>query len=174
MNRRDLYRFGTIALGSVAALVLAVPGVAYLLDPLRRKSKQGDFAPLARLSELQVGVPKVVSVIEERQDAWVRYPKEPVGSVWLIRQPERSKAPAIAFTTTCPHLGCAINLSADGKSFYCPCHTSRFDFSGKRLNDIPPRAMDSLEVKLSTDGDPWILVKYQRFRSQTAEKIPLA
>ena len=43
MNRRDFYRIGTIALGNLVALVLAVPGVAYLLDPLRRKREQGEF-----------------------------------------------------------------------------------------------------------------------------------
>ena len=41
MNRRDFYRLGTIALGNLVALVLAVPGVAYLLDPLRRKVEAG-------------------------------------------------------------------------------------------------------------------------------------
>ncbi len=174
MNRRDFYRLGTIALGSLAALVLAVPGVAYLLDPLRKTTKQGDFLPLAKLSELKVGVPKAVSIIEEHQDAWVNYPKEPIGSVWLIRQLEGAKEPVLAFTTTCPHLGCAVNLSADGTSFYCPCHTSSFDFNGKRLNNIPPRGMDALEVQLSADPDPWVRVKFQRFRSQTEEKIPLA
>ena len=41
MNRRDFYRYGTIVLGNLVALVLAVPGVAYLLDPLRHKQRGG-------------------------------------------------------------------------------------------------------------------------------------
>ncbi len=69
MNRRDFHRYGTMILGNVVTLTLAVPGVAYLLDPLRRKSKQGDFHGLAKLSELAVGEPKPFAVIEERQDA---------------------------------------------------------------------------------------------------------
>lgn len=174
MNRRDFYRYGTIVLGNLVALTLAVPGVAYLLDPLRRKPKQGDYQELATLSELTVGVPKSVSIIEERQDAWVKYPREPVGSVWLIRQPASSKTPVIALSAECPHLGCAVNLGADGVSFFCPCHTSSFALDGAVKNAVPPRPMDTLDVQLSNDPDPKVKVKFQRFRAQSEEKIPLA
>ncbi len=34
--------------------------------------------------------------------------------------------------------------------------------------------MDRLEVELSADEDPEVRVKYQRFRTATEEKIPLA
>ena len=154
MNRRDFYRYGTIALGNLVALVLAVPGVAYLLDPLRHKqSRKANFDTLARLGELDVGVPRSFPIIDERQDAWVKYPREPVGSVWLVRQPAGAKEPVVAFTAECPHLGCAVNLSADGKSFLCPCHTSNFDFDGKPLNQVPPAADGPLEVELSNGSD---------------------
>ena len=174
MNRRDFYRYGTIVLGNLVALTLAVPGVAYLIDPLRRKMKQGEYQPLAKLNELPVGIPQSFAIVEERQDAWVKYPPEPIGSVWLVRQPEGSKVPVIAFSAECPHLGCAVNLSADGKNFFCPCHTSSFDFSGKVLNTVPPRPMDTLEVRVTTDAEPSVEVKFQRFRTQAEEKIPLA
>ena len=173
MNRRDLYRYGSVTLAAIAALVPSVPGLAYLLDPLTKKSKQGKFVRLAKLSELKVGEPVSVAVIEERQDAWVKYPREPIGSVWLIRQPKGTKPEVVAFTTECPHLGCAVNLSPNGKSFDCPCHTSKFDFTGKALNRVPPRPMDKLDVELSTDPDPEVRVKFQRFRAQEKEQIPL-
>lgn len=174
MTRRDFYRFGTIALSNVVALFLAVPGVVYVLDPLRKTSKKGEFQRLARLSDLAVGVPRSFAVIDERQDAWVKYPKEPVGSVWLIRQPEGSKPGVVAFTAECPHLGCAVNLTPDSRRFLCPCHTSVFDLKGKPLNTIPPRGMDTLQVELSRDDDPEILVRFERFRTQEKEKTPLA
>ena len=176
MNRRDFYRYGTIALGNLVALTLAVPGVAYVLDPLfKRRSQAGDFQPLARLSELKEGVPRSVPIIEERQDAWVKYPREPIGSVWLVRQPPcDNKVEVLALSAECPHLGCAVTLGADGKSFYCPCHTSSFDLCGKMTNSVPPRPMDSLKVELSKDADPVVKVKFERFRAQTEEKIPLA
>jgi menaquinol-cytochrome c reductase iron-sulfur subunit len=68
-----------------------------------------------------------------------------------------------------------VNLADGGKSFLCPCHTSNFDFQGKPLNQVPPRPMDRLEVKLTRGADPdsEVQVKFQRFRTQSEEKIPL-
>jgi Rieske Fe-S protein len=174
MNRRDFYAQATVVLGGIMSLVLAVPGVAYLLDPLRRKARAGTMQELARLSQLPAGKPVAFPVIEERQDAWVKYPREPIGSVWLIRQPPGSKEAVIAFTAECPHLGCPVGLAADGKSFFCPCHTSAFKFDGTPMNQVPPRGMDRLDVELSKDADPAIRVKFERFRAQTEEKIPVA
>ncbi|HEV3120360.1 MAG TPA: Rieske 2Fe-2S domain-containing protein [Isosphaeraceae bacterium] len=173
MQRRDLFGYLTVALGGLMGLVVAVPGVAYLLDPLRRTFKKNDFSPLVRLNDLEPGVPRAVSMIAEREDAWVRYPPEPVGTVWLVRQPAGASPPVIAFTAECPHLGCSVNLAPDHKSFLCPCHTSAFTFEGKPLNQVPPRPMDQLEVKVSPGGDPEVSVRFERFRTMSERKIPL-
>ena len=172
LTRREFYQWGTMALGGLMGLVLAVPGAAYVLDPLRKKLGAVKSYPLARLNELEVGVPRSFPIVDERQDAWVKYPKEPVGLVWLVRQDD-PKEPVVAFTAECPHLGCAVNLSADRKSFRCPCHDSAFSFQGKPENQIPPRGMDRLEVVHPKGENDLIQVKFLRFRSQTEEKIPL-
>jgi Rieske Fe-S protein len=174
INRRDFYSYATVALGGLMTAVLAVPGVAYLLDPVKRKNRASVPREVARLSQLAPGVPKAFPVIDEREDAWVKYPREPIGTVWLVRQPEGSKDRVVAFTAECPHLGCPVGLSAEGKSFFCPCHTSAFKFDGTPLNQVPPRGMDRLEVEFSQDADPAVRVRFERFRAQTEEKIPIA
>lgn len=173
LSRRDFYRFGTVVLGSAMGLVLAVPGVRYLLDPLSKRGQEGKSRTLARLSQLEVGKPQAFPIIEARQDAWVKYPKEPVGSVWLVRQPEGVSPPVVAFSAECPHLGCAVGLSASGETFSCPCHTSEFGFDGTPRNKVPPRGMDALAVEVSGDADPKVGVKFERFRTQSKEKTPL-
>ena len=127
MTRRDFHRYGSIVLGGLVKLALAVPAVAFLVSPLRKKNAatgEDAFETLTSLSQLAVGVPRSFAIIRDRTDAWVKYPSEPAGSVWLIRQPAGAKPEVIAFTAECPHLGCAINLAEGGKSFLCPCHTS--------------------------------------------------
>ena len=171
-TRRDFYRYLSIAGGNVIALALAVPGVRYLLDPLTRKSQAGGFRSLARLSQLEPGKPQAFPIIEAKQDAWVKYPKEPVGSVWLVRQPG-DKPIVLAFTAECPHLGCAVGLSADQKNFFCPCHTSSFAFDGAVMNKVPPRGMDALEVEFTAEADPQVKVKFERFQTQSKERKPL-
>ena len=176
MTRRDFHRYGSIVLGSLIKLVIAVPAIAFLVSPLRKKGQdagEGAFAALTSLNQLKVGVPRSFAIIQDQTDAWIKYPSEPVGSVWLIRQPAGTKPEVIAFTAECPHLGCAVNLTADGKGFICPCHTSAFDFEGRPQNSVPPRPMDTLEVEVTGGDDPEVRVKFQRFRTQSEEKIPL-
>lgn len=175
LHRRDFYRIGSTVLGGLAGLILAVPGAAFLLDPLRRGGKgKGIEQEITRLSALPIGVPYEYAIIDERDDAWVKYPREAVGSVWLIRQPDGVKPPVVAYTAECPHLGCAIRLADDKKAFRCPCHNAAFALDGQPLNAVPPRGMDTLEVSLSDEDDPRVLVHFERFRAQTKEKTPLA
>lgn len=173
LNRRSLYRWGALALGNAVALSVAIPGLKYLLDPLGRKASGGEFRPMTRLSQLKVGEPQAFSVIAERQDSWVRYPPEPVGSVWLIRQADGAVPPVLALSAECPHLSCPVNMAPDRQTFLCPCHQASFRFDGVTLNAVSPRPMDSLEVRLSTDPDPEVAVKFERFQPQAREKKPL-
>ena len=177
MTRRDFHRIGTIVLGGLVKLAIAVPAIAFLVSPLRRRlqdRRDDGFETLTSLNRLTVGVPRSFAIIKERTDAWVKYPSEPVGSVWLIRQPAGTQPEVVAYSAECPHLGCAINLASDGKSFLCPCHTSAFELDGKPRNQVPPRPMDRLDVEVTTGHDAQVRIKFQRFRPLAEERIPLA
>ena len=181
MTRRDFHRLGSLALGGLIKLAVAVPAAAFLLSPLRNRgqgksagTEADSFENVASLSDLKVGEPRSFAIIRDQTDAWVKYPQEPVGSVWLVRQPEGVEPRVIAYSAECPHLGCAINLAPEGEGFHCPCHNSSFDGEGRPMNPIPPRPMDQLEVELSEDADPMVRVRFERFRALAEEKIPLA
>jgi Rieske Fe-S protein len=190
-RRRDFLRIGSLLIGSLSALVLAVPGAAFVLSPLIRGKDRGPsksnpdaptttagdgFTPLARFADLVPNVPRSFPVVEARLDAWVKYPAEPIGLVWLVRQPEGAKEPVLALSAECPHLACSISLAPDGAGFFCPCHTSSFALDGARQNAVPPRGMDRLEVAPFDPADPaaWVSVRYVRFRTMIEEAIPLA
>ena len=146
--RRSFLGLATVALGGLMAMILGVPGLAYVLSPLRRKGKEGAFHTLTRLDQLKVGVPRSFAIIEEREDSWVKYPREPIGSIWLVRQPDGSDPPVIALQSDCPHLGCAINLKADQTGFPLPVphqciHVRRqADQPGPTPPDGSPRSAD--------------------------------
>lgn len=179
-SRRSFYKIASIALGSVIGAVLSIPGVAFILSPILKTKAAGEdseasdgFQPLTKMSDLEDGIPRVFPVVGKTKDAWVQYPEEPIGSVWLVRNGKEVKA----FSAECPHLGCAVSLGPDGNSFFCPCHTSTFKFDGEAINKVPPRGLDSLEVKMSpspSGEDPEVRVKFQRFRTAIPEKTPLA
>lgn len=165
--------------GGVVALVPVAAGVAFLLDPILRKKKppteralaqaEGGFVKVATLAALpEDGRPVAFKVYQFRQNGWNYFANQEVGAVYLRKLGEQ----VIAFNTRCPHLGCTIDFRPAKGDFYCPCHTSTFDLDGKKLNPIPPRNMDDLEVKVAENGD--VLVKFQKFRAGTPEKVPVA
>src|SRR5690606_24866760 len=118
------------------------------------------------------------SVRTEHRDAWTRYPNQPIGAVYLVRQP--GKKEPVAFTATCPHAGCFIGYTRGDATFACPCHTSKFNFDGTRTAgaaEVSPRDMDTLPVEIrpsKTSGDvEMVYVRFERFQSGTHDKIPI-
>ncbi len=55
-----------------------------------------------------------------------------------------------ALSLVCPHLGCTVNLTADG--FSCPCHGSRFLPDGSLRNGPASKPLTSLKVEVNESG----------------------
>lgn len=184
LPRRSFFRaFLAVIVGGIVSVVPAICGVLFFLDPLLRKNKakNGDegggddgFIKLdVTVDNLpENGVPMKVTVYDDRVDAWNMFPHQQVGAVYLRKtESDTAEASVTAFNVTCPHLGCAVDYRAADNDYYCPCHKSSFNVEGERQNPIPPRPMDSLEVKVGDDNVVW--VKYQDFRGGTSEKVPV-
>lgn len=176
-RRGFLKGMAAVIIGSVIGLIPLVSGFLFFLDPLIRRrtppgatgDSEGVFFKVARVEDLpEDGTPLNFTVFANRQDAWNFFPNQPIGSVFL----RKVASHVIAFNDTCPHLGCKVDhRTTDEKSFFfCPCHTSSFDLDGERLNFIPPRGLDALEVDIR-NGEVW--VKYQEFLGGTDAKTPV-
>jgi Rieske Fe-S protein len=173
VRRGILYSLAAGAVGAAAGLLPLIPGVAFVLDPVLRKKKTDaaaepadDKVKVASIAAIPAdGTPRAFPVIMDLQDAWNKFPKTEVGSVFLSKQPDGSIK---CFNTSCPHLGCTINYVEKAKQFACPCHASSFKLDGERNNLVPPRSMDPLEVEVRNGDEVW--VKFQTFRAGTAER----
>ena len=138
---------------------------------------------MADTSELPEEEPIKFAIVEDKTDKWSRYKDVPVGAVYLLKTaPQTAEgdaedadpAPAvIAYNTVCPHLGCFVDYRKKENDFFCPCHDSNFSLDGELVKGVSPRAMDTLEIdeeKLKA-GEVW--VKFQRFKANTKDKIPV-
>lgn len=111
------------------------------------------------------GQPARVRVIADLHDGYSTARQQPLGQVWLLRKGTEVKA----FTATCPHLGCTVDLAPDGKHFFCPCHTSWFDLDGKKTDGKPNkslRGLDALPVRVTADQS--IEIQFLRYQTGTA------
>ena len=169
-NRRSfLKEASAILIGAIASLVPLASGLFVFMDPLRRKSKAGDFIFVASLTALpEDGLPRKFSIIADHTDAWSKLPPSPVGAVYLRRVGQSVEA----FNVVCPHAGCFVDFVPDKKSYLCPCHNSTFALDGKisTPSSPSPRAMDKLTAEVRNGNEVW--VKFQNFRAGEREQIP--
>ena len=182
-DRRDFIKGASCAIGAAIGAVPMAAGVRVVLDPLTRQSETegaAEFIRLTDVSDLSEGEPMKFAIVEDKTDKWSRYKDVPVGAVYLLKETGDSSADGaeapvsvIAYNTVCPHLGCFVDYRKDEQDFFCPCHDSNFDLEGNLLKGVSPRAMDTLEVdgEKFKAGEVW--VKFQRFKSNTKEKIAL-
>jgi len=166
--------------GSLILIVPLVAGIAFFLDPLLRRKRSSDdqnarrdaegFLRVASVSSLPDNSrPQVFTVYDDVVDAWNKFADQPVGRVFLRKLPDGN---VTAFNVRCPHLGCAVDFRSSHNDYFCPCHMSAFTLDGKRENEIPPRGMDALDVKIKNGTEVW--VRYQVFKAGTPDKIAVS
>ena len=165
-SRRGALRTLAVVGGAVGCGALAVPAARFLAAPASGGAGGGRWIKTVPFESLREGEPKRVALIADHRDAWTLEKDVELGAAWLVR---RGSA-VLAWTVTCPHLGCAVDKSASGPGFNCPCHDSSFDSNGQRLTGPSPRAMDALGSRVD---DGVVMVEFRRFRQGTPEKDPI-
>ena len=175
MHRRTFLKTLAAGLNGLIGLAIVIPGIRFLLDPLRRSSRDRGFLRVGPLTSLTAGRPQRVTVLSDRWDAYTHHPPGPIGNVWLL--PGDGDDRVRCLQVTCPHLGCTIDYAADRNAFQCPCHASEFDAAGRRRFGPSPRDMDELQCHITEpdeSGVRWVEVKYQEFQTGVLEKRPTA
>jgi Rieske Fe-S protein len=165
-SRRKVLRAIVAAGGAVGCGALAVPSVRFLVAPAAGGAGAGRWIRTVALDSMREGEPKRVSLVSDHRDAWTLEKAVELGAAWLVRKGDA----VVAYSTTCPHLGCAVDRAATGPGFYCPCHDSAFDAGGGRLSGPSPRAMDTLDTRVE---DGFVLVNFKRFRQGIPEKVAM-
>ena len=166
-SRRTFLKAVNVAIGGAIAAALAIPAIRFLIFPVRRKIVAGpdDFLPVGRVKAVGGKPMRVEIVAPAQRDAWAKVEDVRLGAAWLVRD---GQGGIRAFTTTCPHLGCAVDYDARSNDFRCPCHTSSFALSGERVSGPAKRGMDPLETRVDDDGR--VLVRFRRFKPDIPER----
>lgn len=169
-DRRTALR-AFVTVGALAyAGALCVPALGFLNATGGADSGGGQkplrWVRVGRLSDVpKTGEPKRLPVIADERDAFTVTRNQLLGAVWLVREGDDKVR---AMSSVCPHLGCAIDINPDKKSFNCPCHASRFSLAGAPEAGPSPRNMDALETRI-VDGQ-WVEVAFKRFKQGIKEQ----
>jgi menaquinol-cytochrome c reductase iron-sulfur subunit len=177
-RRNFLVEIAAIAVGGVISLFPLATGLVVFFSPLLRK-RGGGGAGYVRIATLDAvpssGRPQQFPVVADVADAWTFAPNENVGAVYLMRRKEEGGSEkVVAYNAICPHAGCFFGYDAARAVFQCPCHTSAFETTGKRIEPSPsPRDLDELEIdheRLAADKEVW--VKFVNYYPGKHERIP--
>jgi Rieske Fe-S protein len=181
-QRRSALKVVSGVILGMVGLVLFVPSLVFLSDPLKRRQRRtesgdgprddeaaGTRALLCRLDEvpdLDAGAAPLRAqvVATGLRDAWNRLETSKLGSVFL----GKSRGRLTCLSATCPHAGCGIDFDEKRQEFVCPCHNSAFALDGSRKAGPSPRDMDSLDV--AVEGDT-VYCRFQRFRLAVGRKV---
>jgi menaquinol-cytochrome c reductase iron-sulfur subunit len=140
-RRRFLNRI-SLALSGLAAAVVSVPIIAYLLSPLLQPTP-GDWRDLGLVDNFRLGETVEVAYDEPSPLPWAGQTART--AVWLRRTGDRD---FVAFGMNCTHLGCPVNWRAGAELFLCPCHGGVYYADGSVAGGPPPRPLVRFEVRI--------------------------
>jgi Rieske Fe-S protein len=159
-NRREAFKI----LGGLLTCGGGAIGIVHYL--VRREASADETVKLGPISEFPVGEFQKRAVTVTEHGTWLTGPVEK--TLWIRRNADDT---FLVFSGTCPHMNCTVNLTV-ARTFECPCHQSAFDAEGKVTSAPAPRALDTLEYRVSGDGA--LSVQFQNFRKglTTKELVP--
>lgn len=167
-DRRGFLTKLILGLGGLIGLILAVPLIRYFAYPVGRKvvSSSAEPADAVAADELIAGGEpvKVDLVGSDVRDAWGVADDVNLGAAWVQKREDGS---VLAFTSTCPHLGCAVGFNPSSDHFECPCHKSAFDRAGKKLSGPSKRGLDPLPVEVR---DGRVRITFKRFKTDISDR----
>jgi menaquinol-cytochrome c reductase iron-sulfur subunit len=140
-RRRFLSRI-SLALGGLAAAVISVPIIAYLLSPIIRPAPNV-WRDVAHLNDIGVGETVLRDFDEPSPLPWAGQTART--AIWLRRTGQQS---FVAFGLSCTHLGCPVNWRPEAQLFLCPCHGGVYYASGEVAGGPPPRPLVQYSVRV--------------------------
>jgi menaquinol-cytochrome c reductase iron-sulfur subunit len=170
-SRRGFLKTATVVIGGAIGALAALPVIRFVFHPVGKSVVTSATEPVDVLAAdaLSVGAEPVRVELRASsvRDAWSAQRDVPLGAAWLQKSEDGEVR---AFSTICPHLGCAVGYDADDKQFVCPCHRSAFGRDGERLYGPSKRGLDPLPVAVENGR---VKVQFVRYELDTSDRKPV-
>jgi menaquinol-cytochrome c reductase iron-sulfur subunit len=151
-RRRFLNRI-SLALSGLAAAVVSVPIVAYLLSPLLQPAPEV-WHDLGAVENFQIGATVEAPLDESSSLPWAG--QTALTAIWLRRNADQDFT---AFGLNCTHLGCPVNWRANAALFLCPCHGGVYYADGSVAGGPPPRPLVRYAVQIDANSHVQVLLR---------------
>jgi menaquinol-cytochrome c reductase iron-sulfur subunit len=153
VTRRRFLNRVSLALSGLAAAVVSVPIVAYLLSPLLQPPPD-EWRDLGLVENFQIGQTVEVAIDVTSSLPWAGQTART--AVWLRRTADQD---FVAFGLNCTHLGCPVNWRPGAELFLCPCHGGVYYADGSVAGGPPPRPLVRYAVRIGENDRVQVLTR---------------
>jgi len=133
------------ALTGGAAILVGIPMISYVVAPAMKKAT-GKWVEFGATEELKENTYTMLTYEFMVKDGWQVLPQR--GFVWANKN---AHGQVNVFSSTCTHLACNVIWREEKQVFECPCHSGRFDSSGRPIAGPPTKPLVTLDNKIE-DG----------------------
>ncbi|HEX9653828.1 MAG TPA: ubiquinol-cytochrome c reductase iron-sulfur subunit [bacterium] len=144
ISRRGFLKVAIAVLNGLIALVLAVPGLGFLLTPVFRKASSS-WIDLGAVDGFSANQPRKATFKYISEAGYTR--SEKTGFVWVVPDPDGENQVTV-LSAVCSHTGCNVAWQPDEEKFVCPCHEGRYTLRGEVVSGPPPRPLTKLPTRL--------------------------
>jgi Rieske Fe-S protein len=146
LSRRGFLEAALGVLAGVGTLLVAVPGVRFLIGNALEPSVT-KWVELGKVADLPPAAVTQVNYSTRATDAWREVTRR--GTVYVATAD--GGATFTALDGTCTHLGCIVQWNESKDQFICPCHSGYYTREGEVVSGPPPHRLRQLAVKVQ-DG----------------------
>jgi menaquinol-cytochrome c reductase iron-sulfur subunit len=143
ISREEFLKLVGLASSGLSALMIAIPGAAFVLNYLF-SPKRPEWISVGSIESFKEGETVPVFFDDPYSLPWDGVSGR--RTAWLRRVQEDT---FLAFAINCTHLGCPVRWEAKAKLFLCPCHGGVFDSSGDVAAGPPQRPLHRYPVRIS-------------------------
>ena len=152
ITRRRMMEGTALAVGGIATMAFALPGLGFAVGPLFEKTVPDswqDVGPVGDFNDATY-VPRVTNINPLIGDAgkttvYVRQFNRDIDKVIEGQDPQ----PYVVISTRCAHLGCPVRYIQASQKFVCPCHGGVYDSQGKVEGGPPVRPLDRFYTRVT-------------------------
>jgi quinol---cytochrome c reductase iron-sulfur subunit, bacillus type len=148
-RRGFLLKLGA-ALNLLAAALIGIPVIGFLLSSFRRRSRPGSWIQLGAVESFPENQTRLATFRSPSARPWDGTTADI--PCWVRRtEGERFQV----FAINCTHLGCPVRWFQESHLFMCPCHGGVFYEDGSHAAGPPPRELYEYKYKIE-NGQLWI------------------
>ncbi|MFN2148573.1 MAG: ubiquinol-cytochrome c reductase iron-sulfur subunit [Anaerolineales bacterium] len=142
ISRRGFLAGLSLALGALGTLIVGVPVVGFLLNPLLKQTSE-TWRAVGAVDDFSIGETTSVVLEDASPLPWAGVTART--AAWLRRE---SQDQFTAYSINCTHLGCPVRWLDDAHLFMCPCHGGVYYQDGTVAAGPPPRPLIKYPVRV--------------------------